>query len=94
MLLSDTQFFPEMYDIFGDKVWKFLEIFGGQVIRVPDKEKMESLVEKISIWCDFQEGVDISELSKRYRMDLVKIRKILDEVNMRLKVLGVSVVKD
>lgn len=66
---DELQFFPEMFDIFGDSsVMKFLEIFAGQTITVPPRDVIEAKIRDVSMWLaisDEGEGV-IPRLARDY----------------------------
>lgn len=92
---DSTQFFPEMYEIFGrDAVVKFLDIFAGQTIRVPPREVIERHVQDATIWVEVQRGErTLPQIAESHGVKLVDIQRACNKVHNALKKLGITVME-
>lgn len=92
---DDTQFFPEMYEIFGrESVVKFLDIFAGQTIRVPSREVVEKNVKDAIIWVEVQKGEKtLPQIAEFHEVGLPEIQRSCNRVQEALNRLGISVIE-
>lgn len=77
---------PELYSIFGMDAIKFIEIFSGMQIEVPDKSQIKNCVIKAIIYRLFViDRLPIQEISLRYGVEPDKINRIVAKVNKHME---------
>lgn len=94
VLLQTGQYtlFPEMLEVFGqESVIKFLDIFGGITIRVPDRGVLERAVRDVDIYvtmakCDNPEVV--GDLARKYEVDEGYVRELYLKVASLQEAIG------
>lgn len=89
-----TQFFPEMYEIFGrEAVIKFLDIFAGQTIRIPSRELVERYVRDVSLWAEVQRCErGLRDIAGSYGVTIHEIQQACNKVDVALRKLGIVVI--
>ena len=93
MMSNETQFFPELYEIFGrNRVLQFLHIFSGQKIQVPTIEYLEQKIKEVQIWMEFKKNPS-NRLSiiNSYGVSDSDIDSIVRSVDRKIEELGITV---
>ncbi len=92
---ASTEFFPEMYEIFGrNAVVKFLDIFAGQTIRVPSREVVEEHIRDATVWVEVQRGErTLPQIAESHGIVMKDIDRICEKVQTALRKLGITVVQ-
>lgn len=83
---------PELVDAFGDEhALKFLDLFAGMTIRVPQRAVIEQAMRDVRIWMEMtmtpEKGPD---LATEYALDADAIARIYRETAQRMEQLGVG----
>lgn len=97
VLLQTGQYtlFPEMLEIFGEEaVIKFLDIFGGITVRVPDRGVLERAVRDVDIYvtlarCDTPNVV--GDLARKYDIDEGYVRELHTKVKGLQEAIGAKI---
>lgn len=97
VLLQSGQYtlFPEMLEVFGEEaVIKFLDIFGGITIRVPDRGVLERAVRDVDIYvtlskCNTPEVA--GDLARKYDVDEGYVRELYAKVANLQEAIGAKV---
>lgn len=82
VLLQSGQYtlFPEMLEVFGEEaVIKFLDIFGGITVRVPDRGVLERAVRDVDIYVTMSKcsTADVAgDLARKYDIDEGYVREL------------------
>lgn len=79
--------FPELLDIFGpDAVIKFMDIFGGLTIKVPDRSFLIQAIRDVDVYTMMSKALDdsatIAYLSKKYDIPGEYVREIHNRVKL------------
>ena len=88
---------PELYEVFGrEHLIRFLELFGGTTITVPNTEDLAQAVRDVSIYCRMsaapkeQQSEVAASLSKEYSVDgtlvlriYAQMTKLMDRYDLR-----------
>jgi len=97
MLLVNDEYdvLPELYEIFGeDKLIKFLDVFSGITIKVPDRSRLMECVEMIESYQILYKTTEETEervtedLAIKYEVSVEKIGQWYDRVEKIIKKTG------
>lgn len=90
---DEMQFFPELYEIFGEKnVVSFLDIFAGQTIVVPPRDVLEAKIRDVSMWLDASENGEeaVSRLADDHGLTEEEVRAKIGSISEYLNRVGVQ----
>lgn len=76
--VTGQNYFNTLYQLLGDKFLAFLDVFQEDRFNIPSTSLVKHVLSDISICEDFDNGVSVDELSKRYNKTTVAIQRILD----------------
>jgi|WetSurSiteA1Bulk_404760.scaffolds.fasta_scaffold00320_20 Mor family transcriptional regulator len=91
--VSDTVL-PELLDIFGhDALLKFLDIFCGTTIKIPDRDVLKTVLRNTEIYTSMKRGnTDIKYLARKHNINEHTIREIYSQVKETLSKYGKKIV--
>lgn len=86
---------PELYSVFGsDSLLRFLDLFAGTTIKVPDRDVMERAVRDIDIYIQVKElsdkGAAKKALAKKYSIGGDRVESIYNFVRSVMMASGVE----
>lgn len=85
---ADATFLPELYEVFGDKLVLFLDIFAGTTFVVPSRQVIEKAVRHVAIYHKLESGrYKEEELAREYGVDIRWVREIRKQVQNIAKVI-------
>jgi len=90
--LDETQFIPELYEIFGrEHLVKFLDIFAGQTVKVPPREVIEKCIKEVFIWYKVQAGVmSLARVAKEFGVSIPYVQNVCERVHKALLQVGIK----
>jgi len=91
-LHSEVEYLFELGEIFGkESLLKFLDIFEGQVIRVPSEQELTTSVKYVIIWRSIKtKERTVKELAEDLCLEEEEVRGVYKEVDKKMKKLGIS----
>jgi hypothetical protein len=73
--------FPELYAIFGPKVYDFIDRFGGMTIVVPHRTALSRALRRVNIYVDYKRAPDkCKDVALKYGLSMDKVRKIAKDM--------------
>jgi hypothetical protein len=97
VLVQSVQYtlFPELLEIFGpEKVLKFMDIFGGMTIKVPDRSILERIVRDVDIYVTITGSPDVTEavdlLSVRHQLPPEYVKEVYQRVKALCSAVGLK----
>jgi len=94
LLYSEIEYLYEFCEIFGKKSFlKFIDVFSGQVIRVPSREELREQMEHVSIWTRYKTNhnkYELSDIVKDTGYTRKEVLAIYSEIDNKFKSMGIK----
>jgi len=82
---SEGTLIPELFDVFGrDLLFKFLDIFAGTTVKVPDKDTLRRIIRDTAIYLSLLDNytdLQVDYLARRYDISQTEIVNIFEELH-------------
>lgn len=82
---SEGSLIPELFDVFGrDLLFKFIDIFAGTTVKVPDKETLRRIIRDTAIYIsllDNYSDLQVDYLARRYDISQTEVVNIFKELH-------------
>lgn len=76
--ITGQNYFNTLYQLLGDKFLAFLDVFQEDRFSIPSTIFVRRLLTDMSICEDYNSGVSVEDLSKKYNKSLASVQKIVD----------------
>lgn len=76
--VTGQNYFNTLYQLLGDKFLAFLDVFQEDKFNIPSTVFVRHLLTDMSICEDYNNGVSVEDLSKKYNKSLASVQKIVD----------------
>ena len=87
LYMGSESILPEIYEVVGtERLAKFLEIFGGMTVRVPDREVFRKAARDVSIFVACKSGSKklMSDLCREYDLSMSQLESIYKDANEKI----------
>ena len=86
IVVGEHSLLPELCEIFGnDTVMRFVELFGGKTITIPDKELIDKVLAMVDIYTRIEKSsTNASVVATKYGMDIDTVYAIHETLKTKL----------
>ena len=95
LLYSEVEYLYEFCEIFGKKRFlKFIDVFSGQVIRVPSRDELKEYIQQVSIWSRYKlnhNKYELSDIAKDTGYTKKEDISIYEDIDSKFNKMGIAI---